>query len=819
MPDIIKALARATLPPGARQKAIVQAGELVAATVAGRPVWPEWNAERAIESAKKIPLIYRSIRTYAESVASVPLVVERLAPSGDWEPFPEHDLQALVNQPEESQDQSQWMEWIVWQVLVTGNSLTRKLLASRRETGAAAPKLLGLQTRIGSSGWAPVITAEGELESFMYRTSGKRKQYPAPEMVHFYLTNPANPFWGLSPMVAAAKIIDTDQAAVEWNRNALENRQVSDLIYINKDGALTPSTYNEARAAILAQHQGARNARHPVVAGGNWEVQNLSSSAAEMDFIESRRFYREEQLSVYSMPPVMAGFFDNATLANAEVSRKLYWIDGVLPVCRRLERCLTRSLVPHFGDLGSLRLAFDTSGVSALQEDLEGKARTFFLLQRGGVGYDEAAAVVELPLMQRGEKNGGELPMGKSNLADIADQLKRLQDAGLTFNEAASLLDLPIPPREEGGKGFLIGDKTTALDLVRAVAEGRIPAESAIAHLVDLIGMGEDAAKRIIDPAARFVPRVNEPGAAMSAGVAARRKDAPTGLVRREDRETAEILALVDRVTPGLGTKVGRILQDVRAGAEPSLGAIEEVLRAIPLASMESELRSLLEAVLAPLYRDAAQASLGHLGSFLGVDLGDFEPDLVEPFAASRAAEAARQIRESTETGIRGLVGRITAGEIAGSADALADLVRAHVGINSNQAASLQVAWRDAAERLTEEQRVALVARLSAAMIRERAGDIAEAEAVSAANLGRNAAWEQAERLGQVSGVFKMWITAQDDRVCPICSPLNGVEVRAEDNYVHPLSGRSYPRPGIWAHPKCRCGEVISRAELGVVAA
>ena len=51
----------------------------------------------------------------------------------------------------------------------------------------------------------------------------------------------------------------------------------------------------------------------------------------------------------------------------------------------------------------------------------------------------------------------------------------------------------------------------------------------------------------------------------------------------------------------------------------------------------------------------------------------------------------------------------------------------------------------------------------------------------------------------------RFWDTRNDDRVCPICGPLNGVKEDDSGGYTHPVTGTRYEKPP--AHVRCRCGE------------
>ena len=83
-----------------------------------------------------------------------------------------------------------------------------------------------------------------------------------------------------------------------------------------------------------------------------------------------------------------------------------------------------------------------------------------------------------------------------------------------------------------------------------------------------------------------------------------------------------------------------------------------------------------------------------------------------------------------------------------------------------------------------------------------RADMIATTEVTRAATEGERVLVELLKDQGL--GFRDIWETANDERVCPICAPLDGQE-REGAGYVHPDSGFSYDGPP--AHPRCRCRE------------
>lgn len=82
-----------------------------------------------------------------------------------------------------------------------------------------------------------------------------------------------------------------------------------------------------------------------------------------------------------------------------------------------------------------------------------------------------------------------------------------------------------------------------------------------------------------------------------------------------------------------------------------------------------------------------------------------------------------------------------------------------------------------------------------------RIGAMSETESLTAFNIGREVAWQQAVQRGDLPlGTRKMWVTAKDEDVCPICKPLDGDVVPLGEAF---LSTRTILLPT--AHPHCRC--------------
>lgn len=84
-----------------------------------------------------------------------------------------------------------------------------------------------------------------------------------------------------------------------------------------------------------------------------------------------------------------------------------------------------------------------------------------------------------------------------------------------------------------------------------------------------------------------------------------------------------------------------------------------------------------------------------------------------------------------------------------------------------------------------------------------RATVLGETEAWQAKELAKTVVWMNAEKAGSLpAGTGKKWLTADDERVCPICGPLHKQVVKLDEHFVLP-NGAQVWAPGV--HPNCRC--------------
>ena len=181
-------------------------------------------------------------------------------------------------------------------------------------------------------------------------------------------------------------------------------------------------------------------------------------------------------------------------------------------------------------------------------------------------------------------------------------------------------------------------------------------------------------------------------------------------------------------------------------------------------------------------------------------------------WAETQAGRLIRQVTADQRAMVRATVA--TAFREGQTARQVAQRLADQVGLHSRQAAALERVRADLVDKgLTKARIDHLVTRQRDRMIRRRARSIARTEVMRASNMGQQLLWEAAVDAGawQAEQVRRVFIVTPDDRLCPVCAPLDGVRVGLRESFVSPTNGASGIVPPL--HPACRCAVGIAEAE------
>ena len=239
--------------------------------------------------------------------------------------------------------------------------------------------------------------AERYIRGFVYMGAGSELVPYLPEdVVWMRYFNPLDEYAGLSPIAPLRQSADMGMDALRANRKLLQNDSTPGLI-IELGGVPTDEEVSEFYARWESRFQGVDKTRRPALLSPGMKASNLGFSPRDMEYIESLRWSLEDVTRVFGVPKVMIGDLENTTFSNFSTARRLFWEDTVAAQLAFYTEALQHHLLPHFGD-DSLTVEFDLSGVEALKESEENKAKRRSIYVKAGImTVDEARREMNLP--------------------------------------------------------------------------------------------------------------------------------------------------------------------------------------------------------------------------------------------------------------------------------------------------------------------------------------------------------------------------------------------------------------------------------------
>ncbi|RAN78007.1 hypothetical protein B5P43_18420 [Bacillus sp. SRB_336] len=191
--------------------------------------------------------------------------------------------------------------------------------------------------------------------------------YPVTSFVRDINPDPANPYLGQSIIAASAVTIDMDEQMKAWNHQQFAQGARPSLVY-TADTPLDDASFKRLQSQFDDEHTGTANA-HKVMILEAGKVAPWTLNQQDLDFLESRKFSRDEILAMFKVSPGMIGSVENVNRSNLEAGFYVNAVVNVVPRVRQFVRQMNNTLVKIYDP--TLELDF----VNPVPEDIEAKLK------------------------------------------------------------------------------------------------------------------------------------------------------------------------------------------------------------------------------------------------------------------------------------------------------------------------------------------------------------------------------------------------------------------------------------------------------------
>jgi HK97 family phage portal protein len=161
---------------------------------------------------------------------------------------------------------------------------------------------------------------EAPIKGYVMTINGEQIPFEPEEIIPFFEFSPNSPLTGVGALQASGEAVDTDNEVKKWNNKFFKNSARPDVV-LEYDGTMDDKKYKQIQTKWEDKHQGSENAHKMAILSGGLKMQKWNFNQKEMDFVEQRKFGRDEILTVFGVPKGLL-IADDVNLAN---SRSALW--------------------------------------------------------------------------------------------------------------------------------------------------------------------------------------------------------------------------------------------------------------------------------------------------------------------------------------------------------------------------------------------------------------------------------------------------------------------------------------------------------------
>jgi len=319
----------------------------------------------ADEGYRSNVLIRTCVDEIAASTAAPRLVVEERRGSQVREVSEAHPLRTLLDKPNRSQTQFEFLEALVIDFQVTGNYFIHKL---RNGRGRPAELWLLRPSRIEI-----VPAATGMVKEYIFKRSASDKIIlPAEDVIHEKLPDPLDDYWGLSPIVSCLRSADMDDRAIDYLRAFFENgAEPGGLLKLK---ARVEKGERERLQSLWQEKHGSGGWHSISVLDADADYQETGTRPDKLKLDGILDVTESRICAAFHVPPILLGTrigLMRSTYSNYREARISFWRETLAPMFARIGEQLTLGVAKEFGQ--NLSIRFDLSGIEELQESQDSR--------------------------------------------------------------------------------------------------------------------------------------------------------------------------------------------------------------------------------------------------------------------------------------------------------------------------------------------------------------------------------------------------------------------------------------------------------------
>lgn len=198
------------------------------------------------------------------------------------------------------------------------------------------------------------------VRGYVYEADGIKIPFEIDELIPIVRPNPFNQVEGISTIQMSRLEQEIDLDSLEYNKGFFERgARPSGVLFTESEEPLAESVFERLKKQWNDVYGGKANAHKTVILEQGLKYQQTSLNQKDMDFIQQRKFSRDEILAIFRVPKTVLAISDDVNRANAESGEYVFAKYTLLPRLQMIYDKLNAFYVPKFGNTRNIWLDFE----------------------------------------------------------------------------------------------------------------------------------------------------------------------------------------------------------------------------------------------------------------------------------------------------------------------------------------------------------------------------------------------------------------------------------------------------------------------------
>ncbi len=352
------------------------------------------------QTAMQLTTVFSCNRVIAETISSISLDVYEKIEGGKAKATGFSLYNILKYKPNPNMTSVMWREMIVQDLNLKGNHYSQIIRNGHGAITALYPLICDNME---------VSLSKNSKLIYSYSTGTKKINLTSREILHVRGLPSENGITGLSPIEYNRRAIQLGDTTQEFGINFFD-RGANGSGAFSTPGELSTPAYDRLKTDLNSNYAGMQNSGKPMLLEAGLKFERITIPNNDAQFLETRKYQKEEIASIFRVPMHMINSLENATFSNIEHQSLEFVKFTMMPWAKRLEQAFTMLLLTEREqDKYTIKFNFET----LLRGDFDARTSGYAtLIQNGVMTINEVRALEDMNTIGKaGDENYIQLNM------------------------------------------------------------------------------------------------------------------------------------------------------------------------------------------------------------------------------------------------------------------------------------------------------------------------------------------------------------------------------------------------------------------------